>query len=141
VDFHQRGWRKSSDPEGVNLELARWLTLTYGVLVIALAFVVKKLGPLLETSNKAIGLVGGPLLGLFLLGILVRRANTVGAIAGWLVGVLVLIPVCFHTKVSFLWYGVVGCGVTILVGWTVSGLFPASKPPVEPQPAEVAQPD
>jgi sodium-coupled monocarboxylate transporter 8/12 len=141
VDFHQRGWRKSSDPEGVNLGLARWLTLTYGVLVIALAFVVKKLGPLLEASNKAIGLVGGPLLGLFLLGILVRRANTVGAIAGWLVGVLVLIPVCFHTKVSFLWYGVVGCGVTMLVGWTVSGLFPASKPPVEPQPAEVAQPD
>lgn len=139
VDFHQRGWRKSSDPEGVQLSLARWLTLIYGVLVIGLAFVVSKLGPLLEASNKAIGLVGGPLLGLFLLGILVRRANTPGAIAGWFAGVLVLIPVCFHTRVSFLWYGVIGCGVTMLIGWIVGCLFPESKPCAEQERAEVVQ--
>ncbi len=137
VDFHQRGWRKSANPEGVALGLARWLTLTYGVLVIALAFVVSKLGPLLEASNKAIGLVGGPLLGLFLLGILVRSANTPGALIGWLVGVLVLIPVCFHTRASFLWYGVVGCGVTMLVGWLASRLCPQSRPPARPQPAAI----
>ncbi|MDW8309384.1 MAG: sodium/solute symporter [Verrucomicrobiales bacterium] len=133
VDFHQRGWRGSSDPEGVELSLARWLTFSYGAVVIGLAFVVSKLGPLLEASNKAIGLVGGPLLGLFLLGILVRRANTVGAIAGWLVGVLVLVPIAFRTKVSFLWYGVVGCGVTMLIGWLVSWLCPASKRTAAPE--------
>jgi sodium-coupled monocarboxylate transporter 8/12 len=141
VDFHQRGWRKSSDPEGVQLSLARWLTLLYGALVIGLAFVVSRLGPLLEASNKAIGLVGGPLLGLFLLGILVRSANTLGAVAGWLVGVLVLIPVCFRTQVSFLWYGVIGCGMTLLIGWGVSRLWPESKPSAEHQLADVPQRD
>lgn len=119
VDFHQRLWRGSTDAETVRLSLARYFTLGYGVLVVALAFVVARLGSLLEASNKAIGLVGGPLLGLFLLGIVVRRANTVGAVAGWLVGVLCLMPVTY-TAVSFMWYGVIGCGVTVLVGWLAS---------------------
>jgi len=120
VDFHQRFWRRSANAEEIRLGLARWLTLGYGVLVIALAFVVDKLGPLLEASNKAIGLVGGPLLGLFFLGTVVKRAHSFGAVAGWLAGVAVLIPVCFKTQTSFLWYGVVGCGVTVSVGVLVS---------------------
>lgn len=124
VDFHQRLWRRSTNAEEIRLSLARWLTLGYGVLVIGLAFVVEKLGPLLEASNKAIGLVGGPLLGLFLLGLLVKRANSIGAVAGWLAGVVTLVPICFHTRTSFLWYGVVGCAVTVLVGWLASLLVP-----------------
>jgi sodium-coupled monocarboxylate transporter 8/12 len=124
VDFHQRLWRGSNNPEEVKLSLARWLTLGYGVLVIVLAFVVEKLGSLLEASNKAIGLVGGPLLGLFLLGILVKRANTLGAVVGWAAGVAVLVPVCFHTQTSFMWYGVVGCAVTVLIGTAASLFWP-----------------
>ena len=123
VDFHQRLWRRSTNAEEVKLSLARWLTLGYGVLVIVLAFVVEHLGPLLEASNKAIGLVGGPLLGLFLLGILIKRAKAIGAVIGWAAGVMVLVPICFSTKTSFLWYGVAGCLVTVLVGWGVSCLF------------------
>lgn len=128
VDFHQRLWRKSTNAEAVKLSLARWLTLGYGALVIVLAFVVEKLGPLLEASNKAIGLVGGPLLGLFALGILSPKANSPGAVIGWLAGVMVLVPVCFYTKTSFLWYGVVGSVITVLVGWLASRLFPDPVP-------------
>jgi sodium-coupled monocarboxylate transporter 8/12 len=132
VDFHQRLWRRSTNAEAVKLSLARWLTLGYGVLVVVLAFVVERFGSLLEASNKAIGLVGGPLLGLFLLGICVRRAHTLGAVAGWLVGVIVLVPVCFHTETSFLWYGVVGCLVTVSVGWLASLLFPPANAAASP---------
>ena len=60
----------------------------YGALVIVLAFFVQHLGTLLEASNSVIGLVGGPLLGLFLLGILVPRATARGALAGWVAGVV-----------------------------------------------------
>ena len=67
----------------------------YGALVILLAFGVGKLGALIEASNKAIGLVGGPLLGLFLLGMLVKRATPWGAVIGWAAGVAAVIPVCF----------------------------------------------
>jgi len=106
VDFHQRFWHKSSDAEGVKLGLARALTFGYGTLVIILAFVVGKLGSLLEVSNTFIGMVGGPLLGIFFLGILVKRANTPGTVIGWLAGVLALIPICFFNssfQVPFDW--------------------------------------
>jgi SSS family transporter len=133
VDFHQRFWRKSSNAEAVKLGLARWLTLGYGALVIGLAFVVGALGLLLEASSTIIGMVGGPLLGIFLLAIVVKRANTVGTVIGWLAGVTVLVPVCFFNtsflwaKTSFLWYGVIGCGVTVLIGWLAS--LPFQPPP------------
>jgi sodium-coupled monocarboxylate transporter 8/12 len=134
VDFHQRFWLNSSNAENVKLSLARWLTLFYGGLVILLAFVVGRLGTLLEVSNTFIGMVGGPLLGIFFLGILFKRANTPGAVIGWIAGVIALVPVCFFkqtealewAKTSFLWYGVIGCVVTVVVGLLASLFFPPS---------------
>jgi len=137
VDFHQRLWRKSSNAEGVRLGLARWLTFFYGALVIGLAFVVGRLGLILEASTTIIGMVGGPLLGVFLLAILVKRANTVGTVIGWLAGVVALVPVCFFktsflwAKTSFMWYGFVGCTATLLVGWLASALFSLVSPTPE----------
>jgi len=122
VDFHDRLWHPPDDPPR-KLRLARYLTVGYGVVVVALAFVVHRLGSLLEASNKAIGLVGGPLLGLFLLGMLAKRANAKGAVIGWAAGGAVLIPLCFCTKVSFLWYALVGCVATGAVGLAASLFF------------------
>jgi Na+/proline symporter len=102
--------------------------LAYGALVIVLAFGVSKLGALIEASNKAIGLVGGPLLGLFLLGMLIKRATPWGAVIGWAAGVISVIPVCFYSQTSFLWYGVVGCAVTVCVGWLASLLLAFLRP-------------
>jgi SSS family transporter len=123
VDFHQRLAHKSKDPEQIKVGLARWLTVGYGGLMIMLAFVVEKFGTLIEASNKAIGLIGGPLLGIFLLGMLSKRANTIGTVGGWLAGVGVLIPICFYTRTSFLWYGAAGFVVTVAVGWLLSLLI------------------
>lgn len=137
VDFRQRLSRRPL-PENRQLRLARLLTVAYGALVILLAFGVSKLGALIEASNKAIGLVGGPLLGLFLLGMLVRRASAWGAVVGWLAGVIIAIPICFCTRTSWLWYGVVGCAVTVFAGWLASLLLPsrssaaADSPPAAP---------
>jgi sodium-coupled monocarboxylate transporter 8/12 len=127
VDFRQRlSHKPSSEPQ--QLRLARYITIGYGALVILLAFGVSKLGALIEASNKAIGLVGGPVLGLFLLGMLVKRATPWGAVIGWAAGVAAVIPVCFYSKTSFLWYGVVGCVVTVFVGWLASLLISLLRP-------------
>lgn len=125
VDFCQR-FRKGDQTvsDAGQLRLARLLTLAYGTLVIVLAFQVQNLGTLLEASNKVMGLVGGPVLGLFLLGMLFKRTNAPGAVIGWLAGVGVLIPVCFHSDVSFLWYTLIGLIATLLAGWSTSWLFP-----------------
>lgn len=123
VDFYQRLWRPNTDPAH-QLRLARGLTVMYGVIVLMLAFVISRLGSLLEASNTVIGLAGGPLLGLFLLGMLSRRANAKGAVIGWIAGVIVLLVVCSSTKISFLWFAMIGCLTTIIIGRIVS-LFTA----------------
>lgn len=129
IDFYQRA-RKDDSPDAKRkqIKLAKILTVVYGALVIGLAFVAPKLGSLLEASSKVIGLVGGPLLGLFLLGMLFKRANAPGAVIGWIAGLGVLIPVCFASNTSFLWYTLIGFIATLSVGWTSSWLFPAPTP-------------
>lgn len=125
VDFYQRLWRRPDLSEKNQLNIARWLTFFYGALVIALAFLVERLGTLLEATNKVIGLIGGPLVGLFLMGILIPRATARGALVGWIAGLLMTIWVCFGTNVSFLWYAMTGCLTTMAVGYLVSLFEPA----------------
>jgi sodium-coupled monocarboxylate transporter 8/12 len=120
IDFYQRLWPRPDLSEHHQLNLARRLTLVYGVLVIAFAFLVQHLGTLLEASNSAIGLVGGPLLGMFFLGIFVHRATARGAFVGWFAGIGVLLSVWLATHVSFIWYTLIGCGSTMMVGYLVS---------------------
>ena len=143
VDFRQRLSHQPPATEEQQLKTARLLTLAYGALVIVLAFGVSKLGALIEASNTAIGLVGGPLLGLFFLGMLIKRATAWGAVIGWFAGVVAVIPVCFYSKTSWLWYGVVGCAVTLLVGWLASLLISLLRPnpapcPTPPSPRKAA---
>ncbi len=127
VDFYQRLCQKSVVDESLQLRFARRLTFGYGVLVILLAFVVERFGSLLEASASIFGLMGGPLLGLFLLGMLSRRANAVGASLGWLLGLGVLLPIYLSTKISFLWFTMIGCVVTMAAGWCLSFFLPAPK--------------
>jgi len=123
VDFYQRLARAPRQGDEEQLRLARRLTIAYGALVIVLALVVHRLGTLAEASIKAVGLVGGPLLGMFLLGMLSRRVSATGAVIGWFAGVLALIPVAFGTGISFLWYAMIGCLATMTVGWMASFIW------------------
>jgi SSS family transporter len=128
IDFYQRLWRQPDLSERKQLRIARLLTFGYGALVIVLAFLVQRLGTLLEATNKVIGLIGGPLIGLFLLGILSRRATARGAMLGWLAGLAVTLWVCFGTRISFLWYAATGCVVTLVSGYIASRFNPAPDP-------------
>jgi SSS family transporter len=128
VDFYQRLWRRPDLSEKNQLRIARVLSLSYGALVIVLAFLVQRLGTLLEATNKVIGLIGGPLIGLFLLGILFRRATSRGALVGWIGGLVITLWVCFGTRISFLWYAMTGCIATMVIGYIVSHFGPAPDP-------------
>ena len=109
---------------GSEVTLVKTLIAGYGLLVVGLAFLVSRVGTLVEASNSLMGLVGGPVLGLFLLGMCSRKANTRGALVGWAVGFVTLGFVVFAKQISFLWYALIGCAVTYIVGVIVSVLFP-----------------
>merc|ERR1719347_677756 len=67
--------------------LLKVLALGFGVSCIGLAFLADWLGTgVLQASLTIFGVVGGPLLGLFTLGILCRRVEQRGAVSGFIFG-------------------------------------------------------
>jgi sodium-coupled monocarboxylate transporter 8/12 len=130
MDFELKLGAQSSTEEG-KVRTARWVTFGYGLLVTGLAFAVDKIGGnLVESVNSIIGLVGGPMLGLFFLGMFTRRATSTGAMLGTLAGFLALLALHFskaRLPISFLWYALIGAAVTMAVGMLVSVLAPTRR--------------
>jgi len=62
----------------------------------------------------------GSLLGLFLLGTLDRRANTIGALTGMFFGLVTIVAVWKWTSIAYTWYVLLGSAVTFLAGAAVS---------------------
>ncbi|ALC41358.1 CG10444 [Drosophila busckii] len=60
----------------------------YGLLCIVLAFVAGSLGGVLQASLTIFGIVGGPLLGIFTLGVCTVRTNQRGVLLGFLLGLI-----------------------------------------------------
>ena len=88
-DFVQRHLNRGKT-EADALRILRNATLMWGVLGtgVALAMIGQK--SLLDAWWKLSGIFAGGMLGLFLLGLISRRANNAGALAGAIVGVLVI---------------------------------------------------
>ena len=131
-DFYQTLSKPDSLTERGLLLRAKWLTVFYGVLVTLLAFGIAAMkSNLVESVNSIIGLVGGPMLGLFLMGIFTKKVDTRGALIGCLAGFSVLLFLFLYQTapapglkptmmVSFLWLTMIGCLVTMATGWLTS---------------------
>ncbi|KFQ33256.1 Sodium-coupled monocarboxylate transporter 1, partial [Mesitornis unicolor] len=65
------------------------MSLFYGGVCIAMAALASVLGALLQAALSIFGMVGGPLLGLFALGILCSFANGIGAFVGLVSGFVI----------------------------------------------------
>ncbi|GIY14011.1 putative sodium-dependent multivitamin transporter [Caerostris darwini] len=72
------------------------IAFSYGILCILLTFVVDKMGGVLQAALSLINVVGGPMLGLFSLGMFFRRTNVKGAIIGFLVS----LSLCFWIAIG-----------------------------------------
>lgn len=124
IDFYRRftPGRKTSDAASV--ATARAFTIGWGVLISFAAMFMGRLGQIVEGSMKALGFMSGPLLGMFLMGILSRRPNSFGVLAGALIGTAAAAYTARYTSISWLWYGPVGCAATVCVGIPLSLLRP-----------------
>lgn len=126
MDFRRQSTTVATS-DHLQLLIARIMTLGFGVMATTLALVIGRLGTLVQITITIMGIFGGPLLGVFFLGVLVKRANTTGALVGAFFGALTGIAVGFpefflRTKISFIWIGFCSALVTFLAGWVASYL-------------------
>ncbi|KAB1267310.1 Sodium-dependent multivitamin transporter [Camelus dromedarius] len=68
--------------------LSRIIAFGYGLLCLGMAYISSQMGPVLQAALSIFGMVGGPLLGLFCLGMFFPCANPPGAIIGLLAGLI-----------------------------------------------------
>lgn len=111
------------------LWLGRWLVLLIGVAATLFSMIVSRLGDIFDIMVNVCNTFGAPLLAIFLLGMLTRRTNAVGALAAMLVGTPLTVWLAFAKDWNlwpFAWtlngiwavtFGVLG---TMLIGLVVS---------------------
>jgi hypothetical protein len=95
--------------------------LLWGIVLIggAMLFTDNK-NPVVEIGLKIASVTYGGLLGTFFLGLLFRKTISIDAVIGFTAGLLTMVAVLVFTKIDFTWHTLIGCGVTIAVGLSVS---------------------
>jgi solute:Na+ symporter, SSS family len=132
VDFLTRF--RSDVTEKQRLGFAKIVVVTAGLLGIGIGiYSARTEAPLIELILTFMGYFAGGLLGLFLLGMLTRRANGHGAFIGAVVGTFVVLMVTandfplprLYERFGFepipsIWSTAVGLTVTLVVGYLIS---------------------
>ncbi|XP_046639502.1 sodium-coupled monocarboxylate transporter 1-like [Daphnia pulicaria] len=80
--------------------VSKGLAMGFGLLCFGLVFVASQLGNVLEAALSIFGIIGGPLLGVFTLGIFFPWANAIGAGVGILSGLGVMLWIGIGTQVA-----------------------------------------
>ncbi len=118
IDFYLR--RKPETSDSKRLALSRIATIVWGVVLFGLAMLSRQSKTVLETGLSIASVAYGGLLGVFLLGLLTRRAKQNGAIAGMLCGLVLNIYIWRWTHIAWTWYVTFGSITTFVVGYLAS---------------------
>ncbi|PYX43662.1 MAG: sodium:solute symporter [Acidobacteria bacterium] len=123
MDFYAR-LRPHTD-EKTKLRLSRLATIAWALVLFGLAIIaLHKVGRVVEVGLQIASVAYGALLGVFLLGILTRRANQRGAMVGMGCGFAMELYLWLGTHVAWTWWVMIGTAVTFAIGWTTSAALP-----------------
>jgi solute:Na+ symporter, SSS family len=107
--------------DGSRLRLARLATLVWALVLFALALLaLHRVGRVVEVGLQIASVAYGALLGVFLLGVLTKRANQPGAMIGMLFGFATELYLWQWSSVAFTWWVAIGTCVTFAVGYAAS---------------------
>jgi len=127
MDFYAR-LRPAAD-ETRKMRLSRLATLLWALVLLGLAVIaLHKAGRVVEVGLQIASVAYGALLGVFLLGVLTRRANQWGAAIGMLCGFAIELYLWLGTSVPWTWWVMIGTALTFSVGWIASTLMPSANP-------------
>jgi solute:Na+ symporter, SSS family len=120
VDFYRPFFHPEAE-ESHYLRVSRGLTLVWGVILILIALGTQYMRQsVLELALTIASVPYGSMLGIFLLGVLTRRATGRAALIGALAGLGALLLVIAFTSIAWTWYVAIGAGTTFLIGLAAS---------------------
>lgn len=126
-DFYKRFWNPN-ETEGHYVRMSRRLTMAWGTLAILTALGVGHIDPSVwMQSIKAGGLLMGPMLGMFLLGMLTERSTPAAAFWGCLIGVAASLAAGWTSSLQLFWLTLFGTSLTLIAGGVICLLWPASE--------------
>jgi Na+/proline symporter len=127
IDFYLR--RHPQIDERRRVRLSRLATLFWAAVLFVLAVLsLHKVSRVVEVGLSIVSVAYGALLGVFLLGVLTRRANQQGAIIGMICGFGIELYIWIWTRVPWTWYVAIGTIVTFGIGYLASLI-------IQPKPA------
>ncbi len=129
IDFYLR--HRPEVSESRRMFLSRAATVCWALVLFALAILSRGGGRVVEVGLSIASVAYGALLGVFLLGVLTRRASETGAMIGMLCGFatnlaawLLPLPASLShapgAKLAWTWYVLLGSAVTFIVGYLAS---------------------
>jgi SSS family transporter len=128
VDFYRPFFKKSLGA-AQELRLSRWITVFWGVVLTVLAILSRDIKSVLEAGLTIASITYGSMLGVFLLGVLTRKANEKGSILGMAIGLVSMLGIWYFSGIAFTWYVLVGTGITFGTGYAASLCFAARSSP------------
>lgn len=121
VDFYARSIRTGASSTHY-AQIGRVGTAVWGCVVTLLALFAGRAGDLAIAYSRVSSAIVGPMLGIFLLGVGTRRANSRGVLVGAIAGAVSVFAMMFATNWSFFYFGAVGTVATWIVGYVASRL-------------------
>ena len=132
VDFWLRRKGSAKDEKSM-LRVSRMATFGWAILLFALAILSRRSQSVIVVGLSIASVAYGALLGVFLLGLLTKRATERGAMCGMLVGFCANIyiwistlvkpgslPLEFTRRIPWTWYVTIGACLTFIVGYLAS---------------------
>jgi SSS family transporter len=118
VDFYIRLRPLTSEVR--RIWLSRAAMVVWALVLFGLALLSRHGGKVIEVGLTIASVAYGGMLGVFLLGVLTRRASERGAMMGMICGLALNLYLWLFTSVAFTWYVVLGSVATFAIGYAVS---------------------
>jgi len=122
VDLYKRLFRQEESDQHYT-RASRLATLLWGAFATTGALYADRLGALVIAVTRVQSLMGGVILGIFLLGVTSKRIGPNQAIGGTVVGLATVVYFAVFTPVSVYWHCAIGCFSTVLFGFLCNRLF------------------
>ena len=118
VDFYIRLRPLTSEIR--RIWLSRAAMVVWALVLFGLALLARHGGRVIEVGLTIASIAYGGMLGVFLLGVLTRKASERGAMMGMICGLALNLYLWLFTSVAFTWYVTLGSMVTFAVGYAAS---------------------